>query len=298
MFADNVGIGFAGVALVTYMSSLTSLGYTATQYALLSSAYTYVGKFAKGFSGVMVERLAVGRPLIDAYGLFFIGAGLLGVPALILCIFLARAVRKSARRPARRDDADGRGPPADGGPGPVVRALWAGPATAASLFDPLLRFRVLSTEHFVIHFHQGEERLAQRLAVIAEDTWIALERPLGLAPPRKTRVVLADQTELFNGYATPVPYNTVVMYAVTPSGSSSAFDDWLRLVFTHEFTHIVHLDRSEGWAHVARGIFGRRRTPFRTCFFRRGRSRGWRRTRRARSRAKAAARRGLPRDCR
>ena len=60
---------------------------------------------------------------------------------------------------------------------------------------------MLATEHFVIHFHQGEERLAQRLAVIAEDTWIALERPLGLAPPRKTRVVLADQTELFNGYA-------------------------------------------------------------------------------------------------
>jgi PAT family beta-lactamase induction signal transducer AmpG len=93
--ADNFGIGFAGVALVTYMSSLTSLGYTATQYALLSSAYTYVGKFAKGFSGVMVEQLAVGRPLLDAYGLFFIGAGLLGVPALILCLVLARATRES-----------------------------------------------------------------------------------------------------------------------------------------------------------------------------------------------------------
>ena len=93
--ADNFGIGFAGVALVTYMSSLTSLGYTATQYALLSSAYTYVGKFAKGFSGVWVERLAAGRPLIDAYGLFFIGAGLLGLPALILCIVLARATRES-----------------------------------------------------------------------------------------------------------------------------------------------------------------------------------------------------------
>jgi PAT family beta-lactamase induction signal transducer AmpG len=91
--ADNFGIGFAGVALVTYMSSLTSLGYTATQYALLSSAYTYVGKFAKGFSGVTVERLAAGRTLLEAYGLFFIGAGLLGVPALILCIVLARATR-------------------------------------------------------------------------------------------------------------------------------------------------------------------------------------------------------------
>jgi PAT family beta-lactamase induction signal transducer AmpG len=96
--ADNFGIGFAGVALVTYMSSLTSLGYTATQYALLSSAYTYVGKFAKGFSGVIVERLSAGRPLLEAYGLFFIGAGLLGIPALILCIVLARAARERPQR--------------------------------------------------------------------------------------------------------------------------------------------------------------------------------------------------------
>jgi PAT family beta-lactamase induction signal transducer AmpG len=96
MAADNFGVGFAGVALVTYMSSLTSLGYTATQYALLSSAYTYVGKFSKGFSGVIVERLAAGRTLLEGYGLFFIGAGLLGIPALILCIVLARAVRQPA----------------------------------------------------------------------------------------------------------------------------------------------------------------------------------------------------------
>ncbi len=94
MACDNFGVAFAGVALVTYMSSLTSLGYTATQYALLSSAYTYVGKFAKGFSGVIVEQLAAGRTLLDGYGLFFIGAGLLGIPALILCIILARATRQ------------------------------------------------------------------------------------------------------------------------------------------------------------------------------------------------------------
>src|SRR5438445_272187 len=96
ILADNFGIGFAGVALVTYMSSLTSLGYTATQYALLSSAYTYVGKFAKGFSGVLVERLAAGRTLLEGYALFFIGAGLLGIPALILCLVLARTTKSRA----------------------------------------------------------------------------------------------------------------------------------------------------------------------------------------------------------
>jgi PAT family beta-lactamase induction signal transducer AmpG len=100
MAFDNFGAAFAGVALVTYMSSLTSLGYTATQYALLSSAYTYVGKFAKGFSGLMVESLASGRPLLEGYALFFIGAGLLGMPALILCFALART--RTAHAPSPR----------------------------------------------------------------------------------------------------------------------------------------------------------------------------------------------------
>ena len=94
MFADNFGIGFAGVALVTYMSTLTSVGYTATQYALLSSTYTYVGKLSKGFSGLMVEHFAAGRTLLDGYALFFITAGLLGLPALALCLVLARATNR------------------------------------------------------------------------------------------------------------------------------------------------------------------------------------------------------------
>jgi MFS transporter, PAT family, beta-lactamase induction signal transducer AmpG len=101
MFADNFGIGFAGVALVTYMSSLTSIGYTATQYALLSSTYTYVGKLSKGFSGVIVQWLASGRTLLEGYALFFLGCGLLGIPALLLCLILVRATRQPERAPAQ-----------------------------------------------------------------------------------------------------------------------------------------------------------------------------------------------------
>ena len=51
MVLDNFRIALAGVTLVAYMSSLTSLGYTATQYALLSSTYAWAGKILKGFSG-------------------------------------------------------------------------------------------------------------------------------------------------------------------------------------------------------------------------------------------------------
>ena len=80
MAIDNFCNGFAGVALVGYMSSLTNIGYTATQYALLSSFYALLGKVLKGLSGWAVEELEVGRSLLEAYSLFFTGTALVGIP--------------------------------------------------------------------------------------------------------------------------------------------------------------------------------------------------------------------------
>jgi len=94
MAFDSVAIGFSGVALVSYMSTLTSLGYTATQYALLTSALATTGKFLKGFSGAIVESLQHGRSLLDAYALFYLLAAALGLPAILLCLVLARAQPK------------------------------------------------------------------------------------------------------------------------------------------------------------------------------------------------------------
>jgi MFS transporter, PAT family, beta-lactamase induction signal transducer AmpG len=84
MAGDNFSISFAGVALIAYMSSLTSVGYTATQYALLSSTYAWLGKILKGFSGAEVEHLSATFGLIHAYGIFFIACGLAGLPAVLL----------------------------------------------------------------------------------------------------------------------------------------------------------------------------------------------------------------------
>jgi len=90
MAIDNFCSGFAGVALIGYMSSLTQAGYTATQYALLSSFYALPGKVFKGFSGVAVETLEQTHTLMQAYSLFFTGTALIGVPAFVLCLVLAR----------------------------------------------------------------------------------------------------------------------------------------------------------------------------------------------------------------
>lgn len=94
MAIDNFSGGFAGTALIGYMSSLTSIGYTATQYALLSSFYTLFGKFLKGFSGQVVDFLSAGRNLMEAYAIFFALSAMIGIPAFILCLFLVRDKNK------------------------------------------------------------------------------------------------------------------------------------------------------------------------------------------------------------
>jgi PAT family beta-lactamase induction signal transducer AmpG len=90
MSLDAFAQAFAGVALVTYMSSLTSLGYTATQYAMLSSTYALLGKFLKGFSGVAVESLTPTYGLLGAYATAFIATGLTAIPAMLLILLLWR----------------------------------------------------------------------------------------------------------------------------------------------------------------------------------------------------------------
>jgi len=100
MGVDNFAIAMAGVTLVAYMSSLTSLGYTATQYALLSSTYAWAGKILKGFSGAAVEAMAAKIGLMNAYAAFFAGCGAIGVPALILFILLARRQPRLSVNPA------------------------------------------------------------------------------------------------------------------------------------------------------------------------------------------------------
>ena len=91
---DNFGLGFSGVALLAYMSSLTSLGYTASQYAVMSSAVNFTGKSLKGLSGFIIEGLQHGRDLMHAYALFYVGVAALGVPAIGLCFVLAAAARR------------------------------------------------------------------------------------------------------------------------------------------------------------------------------------------------------------
>jgi len=74
--ADNLSSGIASAAFIAYLSSLTNVQYSATQYALFSSMMLLLPKWLAGFSGVYVDRFG--------YESFFISTALIGIPVLIL----------------------------------------------------------------------------------------------------------------------------------------------------------------------------------------------------------------------
>lgn len=88
---DNFGGGFAGTALIAYMSGLTGGGFAATQYALFSSLYALPGKLVAGSAGFVVA----------AYGftVFFTMTAAIGLPVVALCILVGRTPSRRAAPP-------------------------------------------------------------------------------------------------------------------------------------------------------------------------------------------------------
>ena len=80
--ADNLSSGIASAAFIAYLSSLTNVNYSATQYALFSSMMLLLPKFLAGYSGKYVDTFG--------YSHFFTATALLGLPVLVLVWFASR----------------------------------------------------------------------------------------------------------------------------------------------------------------------------------------------------------------
>lgn len=85
--ADNLAQGFTGTVFIAYLSGLTNISYTATQYALFTSLMVLPGKFLSGFSGVVVD--AVG------WVSFFVYASLMGIPAILLAVWISNRLGRA-----------------------------------------------------------------------------------------------------------------------------------------------------------------------------------------------------------
>ena len=120
---------------------------------------------------------------------------------------------------------------------------------------PSARWLTLETPHFELHFYPEEREFAERSARAAERAYRLITRYLNWEPKGRVSVLLTDQGDAANGGASSVPYNFIYAYGAPPDGMDelSDFDDFVKLLITHEFTHVVHLDtilcsRSPLWA--------------------------------------------------
>lgn len=141
----------------------------------------------------------------------------------------------------------------------IVGVLLFPALSKAGFFHGKQKFYTIKTEHFYIHFPEGLGRVAEEIRGISEESFDRISTRLKWQPGGRTHVVLTDKTDVPNGLATVMPTNSVLLYVATPNADSTLdhYHDYLRMLFNHEFTHIVHIDMHSRWASPGRFLFGK-----------------------------------------
>lgn len=141
----------------------------------------------------------------------------------------------------------------------VLLGLTVFSAQAGVSHDPALTWRTLHSSHFRIHYYEGEETLAQRTAATAERVHTQLSPVIGWQPEEPVDIVLTDRQDIANGFASFFPADRMTIF-VTPPDEITSLEDhggWLDTVLTHEYIHILHLDKAAGIPGFLRHVFGR-----------------------------------------
>lgn len=148
----------------------------------------------------------------------------------------------------------------------IIMIIWSViPAVLAQNLreiPPGLDWKQIETEHFRILYDAQYRAIAERTAEIAEPIHQTVTNFLDYSLSSKTYIVLTDHVDMSNGYASPIPENRIVLYLREPgAGMAPSFglrsEDWLSLVLTHEYTHIVHLNMQKSWYAALSKVFGK-----------------------------------------
>jgi Tol biopolymer transport system component len=128
---------------------------------------------------------------------------------------------------------------------------------------PHVHWLTLDTPHFHIHYYEDERTYAEHAAIIAERAFRLNTRYLNWLPSGRVNLTLEDQTDFADGFASSIPMNFIFGFGAPPGSLDELndFDDYLKLLITHEFTHVVHLDTILGFARIYNALFGKLYAP-------------------------------------
>ena len=151
---------------------------------------------------------------------------------------------------------------------PLVRSV------EAVRYDPGLEWQVLESPHFSVYFSMAQnneqnkedfnfdnEQLARMIADIAEETYHQVNAQLG--PPKhhhlqKIAIIMEDFSDYALGFASSFPHRVIRLSLTAPNAKSfdMKFESWLKMLITHEYTHLAHLGMTAGSTTALRALFG------------------------------------------
>lgn len=105
---------------------------------------------------------------------------------------------------------------------------------------PDLTWQTIETAHFLVHFHNGAERTARAIAMIAEDVYGPITQMYQHEPDEKVSLVIRDHDDYSNGAAYFYD-NKIELWVPALDFEFRGSHQWLRDVVSHEFTHIVQI---------------------------------------------------------
>ncbi|MFP5504152.1 MAG: TolB family protein, partial [Candidatus Sericytochromatia bacterium] len=132
------------------------------------------------------------------------------------------------------------------------------PAEAAAL-DPNVKMYTLETPHFRVNYPEGYDEIAQKAAQFAEEAHDKVSEYFGVQHKEKVEFTLFDHEDTVNGLALPYVSSAMYVYLTNPDSDLlwGRYDDWLKLVVTHEYTHILHFETVDGASKVINDVMGR-----------------------------------------
>jgi Tol biopolymer transport system component len=130
-------------------------------------------------------------------------------------------------------------------------------APANAILNPWIDWKEIETQHFRIIFDSRHYELAKLYAMQAEQAFVLVSPSFGVWP-EKTALILDDSTDLSNGSAGGIPYPMISAYPVLPSTLDTIGDygNWGLELITHEYTHILTFEPTNGILKPLRWVFG------------------------------------------
>lgn len=134
---------------------------------------------------------------------------------------------------------------------------WISVAHTATM-DPHTKWFTIKTPHFKVHFPEKNEATARSVAAYAEEAYEIVGAKFKWHPHGKTNIVITDHHDEANGLASVLPYKYLNIRVTSPDPAQSLhlYDNWLRTLVMHEYTHIIHLDQYGGVVTPLRYMFG------------------------------------------